>query len=85
MTRPLRPGDLVRHRGTGDYPYLEGHYGIVQVAHGTFGVEWDTERPAKSWKTGGRGYGHDIDDDLHMTGARAHCGWYVAAEDVERV
>ena len=76
--RSHRPGDLVRHRGTGSYRSLAGHYGIVQkllYARLRLGVEWDRS-PAYL-------FGHALGGFLPP--GRAHSGWYVDAEDVERI
>ena len=79
MTRPIRPGDIVRHRGTGNYPDLRGHYGIVQQVGWDLGVEWDRS-PAYP-KRGRTLQGHALGGMLSY--GRHRCGWYVAADDVE--
>ena len=76
--RKPRPGDIVRHKGTGYYPGLGGHYGLVQEARVTLGVEWDTDTPH------GHSTGHDLGDVL-LPPPRDLSGWYVAPEDVEVV
>lgn len=77
------PGDLVRHRGTGYYLEFKGHYGIVQRTWLGFtlaiGVEWDAVPDSERWTRSG----HALDGLLPR--GRHRCGWYVAAEDVERI
>lgn len=85
VRRRPRVGDIVRHRGTGNYFDFGGHYGIVQTIrrHGRgdkipIGVEWDLIPHTTVWH-----YGHSLHGIL--IGVRAHSGWYVAPEDVEVV
>ncbi len=75
MTIP-RPGDLVRHKETGLYPSLDGHYGLVQSEDsGMLGVEWDTDTPSEHGCIG-----HDL---FLLPPSRANSGCYVVSDDVE--
>lgn len=86
MTRAIRPGDIVRHRGTGLYPEFAGQYGLVQSkdAEGDLilGVEWDKipQRWTSSVVNSCRRRGHSLTGILH--GSRARSGWYVSPQDV---
>ena len=81
LRRTIKPGDIVRHRGTGDYPEFKEQYGLVQINQKfgegdkiPLGVEWD-EIPF------GEGLGDNLSGFLPFP--RDICGWYVSPDDVE--
>jgi hypothetical protein len=81
----IRPGDLVRHKGTGRFSGLKGRYGLVQViseADGWLGIEWGDLSPADhSDAAFGLYLGNNLDGILR--GRRRADGFWVSPDDVK--